>query len=135
VVISDGGDNASTHKLADVLQMAERSSAIIYTVGLFEPDDKDANPRVLSRLAQATGGEAFFPEKLDEVVSICERIARDIRSQYTIGYFSSSAKQEGVFRSVRVSAHAPDHGKLAVRTRQGYIAGAGIESPSALRMP
>ena len=135
LVISDGGDNASTHKLAEVLQMAERSSVIIYTVGLFEPDDKDANPRVLSRLAQATGGEAFFPEKLDEVVSICERIARDIRSQYTIGYFSSSAKQEGVFRAVRVTAHAPDHGKLAVRTRQGYIAGAGIESPSALRMP
>ena len=124
LVISDGGDNASTHKLAEVLQMAERSSVIIYTVGLFEPDDKDANPRVLSRLAQATGGEAFFPEKLDEVVSICERIARDIRSQYTIGYFSSSAKQEGVFRAVRVTAHAPDHGKLAVRTRQGYIAGA-----------
>ena len=88
-----------------------------------------------SRLAQATGGDAFFPEKLDEVVSICERIARDIRSQYTIGYFSSSAKQEGVFRAVRVSAHAPDHGKLAVRTRQGYIAGSLIESPSALRMP
>ncbi|HEV8039712.1 MAG TPA: VWA domain-containing protein [Bryobacteraceae bacterium] len=124
VVISDGGDNASAHKLAEVLQMAERSSAIIYAVGLFEPDDTDANPRVLNRLAQATGGEAFFPEQLGEVVTICERIARDIRSQYTIGYFSSGAKREGAYRAVRVSAHAPDHGKLVVRTRQGYIAGA-----------
>ena len=124
VVISDGGDNASTHKLAEVLQMAERSSAIIYTVGLFEPGDRDANPKVLNRLAQATGGEAFFPEKLDEVVTICERIAHDIRSQYTIGYFSSSAKPEGAYRTVHVSAHSPDHGKLVVRTRPGYIAGA-----------
>jgi Ca-activated chloride channel homolog len=124
VVISDGGDNASTHKLAEVLQMAERSSAIIYAVGLFEPEDLDANPRVLNRLAQATGGEAFFPEQFSEVVTICERIARDIRSQYTIGYFSSNVKREGAYRTVRVSAHVPDHGKLIVRTRQGYIAGA-----------
>ena len=48
--------------------MAERSSAIIYTVGLFEQDDQDANPRVLRRLAQATGGEAFFPGKLNEQI-------------------------------------------------------------------
>jgi VWFA-related protein len=124
VVISDGGDNASAHSLAEVLQMAARSSAIIYTVGLFEPDDKDANPKVLHRLAQATGGEAFFPEKLGEVAAICERIARDIRSQYTIGYFSSNARREGAYRAIRVAAQAPGQGKLFVRTRQGYIAGA-----------
>ena len=63
VVISDGADNASAQSLAEVLETAERSSAIIYTVGLFAPDDQDANPRVLQRL-QATGGEAFFPENL-----------------------------------------------------------------------
>jgi Ca-activated chloride channel homolog len=131
VVISDGGDNASAHTLAEVLQMAARSSAIIYTVGLFAPDDKDANPKVLNRLAQATGGEAFFPEKLDEVMTICERIARDIRSQYTIGYFSSNAKREGAYRSIRVVAQAPGQGKLSVRTRQGYIAGASQRQDEA----
>ncbi len=124
VVISDGGDNARAHSLAEVLGMAARSNAIIYTVGLFEPDDKDANPKVLHRLAQATGGEAFFPEKLDEVITICERIARDIRSQYTLGYSSNNAKSAGAYRSIRVVAQAPGQSKLFVRTRQGYIAGA-----------
>jgi VWFA-related protein len=120
VVISDGADNASRHSLAQVLEMAERSSAIIYTVGLFAPEDQDANPRVLHHLALATGGEAFFPRELSDVVTICERIAHDIRSQYTIGYVSSNVNQEGVYRTVRVAAQAPDRGKLSVRTRPGY---------------
>ncbi len=126
VVISDGADNASTHSLAQVLQMAEHSSAIIYTVGLFAPYDRDANPRVLSRLAQATGGEAFFPGQLSEVAAICERIARDIRNQYTVGYVSTNAQRDGSYRTVRVTAQAPSHGRLSVRTRPGYFAGAQL---------
>jgi VWFA-related protein len=122
VVISDGADNASAHSLAQVFEMAERSNAIIYTVGLFAVDDPDANPRVLNRLARVTGGEAFFPKQLDDVVTICERIARDIRNQYTIGYASTNTKPSGVYRAIRVGAHAPGHGKLVVRTRPGYIA-------------
>jgi len=120
VVISDGADNASRHKLAQVLDMAAASNVIIYTVGLFAPEDQDANPSVLHRLARATGGEAFLPGELSDVVTICERIARDIRSQYTIGYSSSNVKQDGVYRTVRVAAQAPDRGKLSVRTRPGY---------------
>ena len=120
VVISDGADNASAHCLAQVLDLAEHSSAIIYTVGLFAPEDQDANPKVLRRLAQATGGQAFFPQEFSDVVTICERIAREIRSQYTIGYISSNVKQDGVYRTVRVTAQAPARGKLSVRTRRGY---------------
>jgi len=122
VVISDGADNASSHKLAEVLRIAERSNAIIYAVGLFAPDDRDANPGVLQRVAQTTGGEAFFPKKIDEVVTICERIARDIRNQYTIGYVSSNPKRDGVYRSIRLTAQTAAGSKLFVRTRPGYIA-------------
>jgi VWFA-related protein len=122
IVISDGADNASVHRLAQVLEMAEQSNAIIYTVGLFEPDDKDANPKVLNRLAKATGGEAFFPDKLSDVVDICGRIAHDIRNQYTLGYFASNAVRDGAYRTVRVVARATGKGKLVVRTRAGYMA-------------
>ena len=121
VVISDGADNASAHSLDQVLQMAERSSTIIYTVGLFALDDQDANPKVLGRLAQETGGEAFFPGQPSAVAEICDRIARDIRNQYTVGYVPTNAKRDGLYRAVRVTVHAPDHGKLFVRTRAGYI--------------
>jgi len=122
VVISDGDDNASSHSLAQALNMAERSSAIIYTVGLFAPEDRDANPKVLRRLARETGGEAFFPDQPRAVTEICEQIARDIRNQYTLGYVSANAQRDA-YRAIRVSAQAPGHGKLLVRTRSGYIRG------------
>jgi Ca-activated chloride channel homolog len=124
IVISDGGDNASSHTLADVLKMGERSAALVYTIGIFDDDDADRNPDVLRRLAGATGGEAFFPGQLTEVVAICERIARDIRSQYTIGYVSNDAGRPGEWRTIRVAVRGTGKSKLFVRTRSGYIAGA-----------
>lgn len=123
IVISDGGDNASSTKLAEVLKKAQASSAVIYTIGIFDEDDPDKNPDVLRRLARETGGEDFLPSQHDEVVAICERIARDIRHQYTIGYVPSAAAEAGAFRSIRVTAAANGYGKLSVRTRTGYIAG------------
>jgi Ca-activated chloride channel family protein len=123
IVISDGGDNASANSLAQVMKMAEQSSAIIYTVGLFDVDDPDRNPRVLNRLAQATGGEAFSPDQLSAVVAICERIAGDIRNQYTIGYVPTNKARDGSYRAIRVVARAAGHRKLFVRTRAWYVAG------------
>jgi VWFA-related protein len=123
IVISDGGDNASAHKLAGVLQVAAMSSAEVYTIGIFDEDDPDRNPDVLRRLARATGGQAFFPDRLDEVVAICERIAHDIRNQYTVGYVPSEPALPGAYRNIRVEAAAAGYGKLNVRTRTGYIAG------------
>jgi VWFA-related protein len=122
IVISDGGDNISANKLADVLRMAEQSSALVYAIGVFDEDDPDRNPGVLQRLSRATGGEAFFPGQLNDIVAICERIARDIRHQYTIGYFSSSAARPGAYHRIRAEAAASGYGKLSVRARSGYIA-------------
>ena len=123
IVISDGGDNASKHTLAEVLKMAEQSTALIYTIGIFDEDDRDRNPGVLRRLAGETGGEAFFPNEFKDTVAICERIARDIRHQYTIGYHSASTAQPGAYRTIRVAAGGAGSGKLFVRARAGYIAG------------
>jgi VWFA-related protein len=123
IVVSDGGDNRSARSLAQVMSLAQQSSAIIYTIGLFDEEDPDRNPGVLKRLAQATGGEAFVPGRLNEVVSICERIARDIRHQYTIGYVPSNPARDGSYRAIRVVAGSTGHDGLSVRTRAGYRAG------------
>ncbi|MFN0171706.1 MAG: hypothetical protein ACKV22_35270, partial [Bryobacteraceae bacterium] len=53
-LISDGGDNASTHSLAQVLKIVGQSSALVYTIGIFDEEDPDRNPGVLNRLARAT---------------------------------------------------------------------------------
>jgi Ca-activated chloride channel family protein len=123
IVISDGGDNASSNTLGAVLKTAEESSVLVYTIGIFDGDDDDKNPRVLTRLSRATGGEAFFPRERSEVAGICESIARDIRNQYTIGYVSGNSARTGAWRSIRLTAAAAGHGKLQVRTRSGYING------------
>ncbi|MBZ5669149.1 MAG: VWA domain-containing protein [Acidobacteriia bacterium] len=122
IAVSDGADNASKHTLAQIMAMAGRPDAIIYTIGLFEQDDPDKNPGVLRQLAKATGGEAFLPESLKDVAPICERIARDIRNQYTIAYAPANRKQDGTYRLIQVKAAAPGRGRLFVRTRAGYTA-------------
>ena len=122
IVVSDGGDNASLHNLPQVLNDAAHSDVIIYTIGLFDEYSADQNPGVLRKLARATGGEAFLPDETSQVVPICERIAADIRHQYTIGYEPSNAKLDNSYRTVRVTATRPHGGKLFVRTREGYIA-------------
>jgi VWFA-related protein len=122
IVVSDGADNASQHTLAQVMDMAGQSDAIIYTLGTFEQDDPDRNPGVLKRLARATGGEAFLPGSVQHIVPTCERIARDIRNQYTIAYIPSNRKQDGTYRAIQVQAGTPDRERLLVRTRAGYYA-------------
>jgi VWFA-related protein len=121
IVISDGGDNASKHSLAQVIEMAKASEAIIYTIGIFDEQDGDQKPGVLKRFAKETGGEAFFPASSKEIASICEGIAHDIRNQYTLAYVPANSDQDGGYRTVEVKASAPGRGRLSVRTRTGYL--------------
>ena len=123
IVVSDGGDNASARSLAEVMKLAGQSSAVIYTVGIYQEEDKERNLGVLKNLARATGGEAFLPEELSEVTAICERIARDIRHQYTIGYEPINLAHNGAYHAIRVVAGAKGRDRLSVRTRTGYRVG------------
>jgi Ca-activated chloride channel family protein len=120
LLISDGGDNASSHTLAQVLQMAQSANVLIYTIGLFDENSADQNPSVLAKFARETGGLAYLPTSPSEVVSDCREIAADIRHQYTLGYSPSDTGRRG-FRKVRVRVTAPGGGKFSIRTREGYI--------------
>lgn len=122
VIVSDGGDNKSSHTLNQIVAMAEQSGAIIYTIGIFDADDPDQRPQVLKRFAKDTGGEAFLPESLKDVLPICEQIARDIRNQYTLAYIPTNRKRDGTHRAIEVKASAPGQGRLSVRSRTGYFA-------------
>jgi VWFA-related protein len=123
IVVSDGGDNASRRGFKDVLEMARRSDALIYTLGVFNvlQKDPDESPAILKKLARETGGECFLPENIQEIAPVCGRIAKELRAQYTIGYAPTEA--EPGFHRVQVIASAPGRGKLDARTRGGYYAG------------
>jgi Ca-activated chloride channel family protein len=120
VVISDGGDNASEVALDRVLARARESNAAIYTIGVFDDSDLDSNPGVLKSLARATGGERFLPRSPGELVQTCERIAREIRSGYTIGYVPPD--RDGSYHQVRVDVQPSPPQKIKIRTRPGYFA-------------
>jgi len=130
LVITDGDDDASRKTLADTMKEAEQSNAAIYTIGVFSQDDRKNDKKMVRRstkelkeLAEVTGGMSYFPETLDEVTPVCEQVARDIRNQYTIGYYPTNAEKDGTFRPVLVQLLSSEgHGKLSVRTRTGYYA-------------
>lgn len=120
VVISDGGDNASQHKRGEMLDMVERSIATIYTIGLFDADDPDRDPGILRELAKISGGEAYLPESPSGMIPVCRRIAKDIRTRYTIGYIPQAQNGPGSVRHIRVRVRTDDRRKLSVRTRSSY---------------
>ena len=119
IVITDGGDNASHHNFNDVLHRVEESRSTVYTVGLFDEEDPDRNPRVLEKMARVSGGFAYLPKALDDVPGVCRKIAKDIRSRYTIGYVPPDTGRAGS-RHIRVDVSAPSSGKLTARTRTVY---------------
>jgi VWFA-related protein len=123
IVVSDGGDNASALSQAEVMRLAGQSSAVIYTIGIFDDNDEDRNPGMLKHLARVTGGEAFLVDQVSEVETISKRIARDIRHQYTIGYVPATVARDGASHTIRVNAHAKGRARLSVRARTGYVAG------------
>jgi VWFA-related protein len=127
VLITDGEDNASTLTLDQTIRrVQELSGPVIYTIGLLFGDEMSRSEvrharRALELLSNETGGIAFFPKSMEQVDEIAAEVARDIRSQYTIGYHSTKASTEPGFRRVTVSAEAAGMGKLTVRTRTGYF--------------
>lgn len=123
VVISDGADNASRTTLPLLIDQIERANAVIYTVALKDPVEHDDNPRLLKRLAAASGGQAFEPDRLKDVRPALTEIARDIRTVYTLGFVPDALGVEAGFRRLRVIVQSPDGRSLRVRTRAGYRAG------------
>jgi VWFA-related protein len=143
LVITDGEDNASRYTSEELMDRAQKSNAVIYTIGLLGSDETSnlfkirggeakRAAKTLKDLAEATGGEPYFPKSLDDVESTCRQIARDIRNQYTLVYRPSNLKKDGTFRNIRVDAFQPNtKNKLVVRTKPGYFAPKS-EAPAAV---
>jgi Ca-activated chloride channel homolog len=123
IVVSDGGDNASRTTRGETLGRVHDSDATIYTVALIDPMVPEGNPRLLRRLAEATGGEAYQPRRIDDVDDAFQRISRDIRSAYTLAYVPTRSEPAAPSRrrKVNVYVRSPEGKALTVRTRDGYF--------------
>jgi len=124
LLMTDGVDNSSKHTLSEAVQATQQSHVAVYTVGLLSASGGQKAEDSLIRIAEASGGRAFFPVTIDEVRADMERVARDLREQYTLGYIPSNPSRSGQWRSVRVEIipprGMPKTTKLYATYRHGY---------------
>lgn len=122
LIVSDGGDDASHSNFRKTLAAVQRSSTVIYTIGIVASDQANVDPGALKKMAKETGGQSYFPKSTEQLPGISQQIARDLREQYTIAFLPDRAGRKTGFRKIRVTVKAPGHGGLKVRTRPGYLA-------------
>jgi Ca-activated chloride channel homolog len=123
VVVTDGNDNSSLASLESVMRAAQQNEVLIYSVGLLSdetPREAERAKRALDALAQATGGQVYYPKDVAEIDQIAPQIAHEIRNQYIVTYSPAVQELDGSFRQIRVVVDSPD--VATVRTRSGYYA-------------
>ena len=126
ILISDGDDNLSLETVNSTLEMAQRSDVAIFTIstnssGFFGLTAPKAD-KLLKRLADETGGRAFFPFKAEDLSQSFQDIATELRSQYSLAYRSSNVNRDGTFRAIKIE---PERKNLKVKSRKGYYAPRG----------
>jgi Ca-activated chloride channel family protein len=124
VVLSDGEDTSSLVSFEQVMELAKDTDVTVYTISLRRQNARRGRAfseaeHVLKKIAEETGGQWFFPEQIEELAGVYQRIAMELKSQYNLGYVSNNPKRDGSWRRVVVQTGFPD---LLVRTKLGYFA-------------
>ena len=120
VLLSDGEDNQSHVTREEAIEMAQRAEAIVYTISTNVSGTKGPGDKVLERIADATGGRAFFPFQIRDVANAFAEIQDELRSQYAVSYKPADFKADGHFRTIEIVAS--DRKSFRVRARRGYYA-------------
>src|SRR5271165_3502695 len=119
ILLSDGEDNLSHVTREEAIDMAERADAIVYTISTNISGMKGKGDKVLERIAEATGGRAFFPFQMRDVSHSFLSIQEELRSQYAVAYKPDNFVADGRYRTIEIFAQDRN---LKVRTRKGYYA-------------
>ena len=119
ILLSDGEDNLSHVTREEAIDMAERAEVIVYTISTNISGMKGKGDKVLERIADATGGRAFFPFQMRDVSDAFLSIQEELRSQYAMAYKPANFVADGRYRTIEILAQEKG---LKVRTRKGYYA-------------
>ena len=136
ILISDGEDNLSTHTRSEAIEMAQRTSVVIYSIStstqwvtLDDPNKEQSGNRkyhltegdqILKSLAEETGGRAFFPYHVDDLDQSFQDISEELRNQYSLAYNPMNHAFDGRYHKIVVET--PEHKGFQVRARRGYYA-------------
>jgi Ca-activated chloride channel homolog len=122
VLYTDGGDTRSTIGFSDLMTLIRASDVTVYAIGFLNNQSSAVKAEQRARLhqiADASGGQAFFPTTMKDIEAVYDKIVAQIRAQYSLGYTSTSTKQDGEWRKVEIKVKRPD---VRVQTRKGYFA-------------
>ncbi|HEX6502813.1 MAG TPA: VWA domain-containing protein [Terriglobales bacterium] len=120
ILLSDGQDNQSRVTREEAIEMAQRADVIVYTISTNVSGIKQSGDKVLERIAEATGGRAFFPFQMTDVANAFAEIQDELRSQYLMAYIPDDFQHDGRYRSIEIIAHQKK--QFHVRSRRGYYA-------------
>jgi Ca-activated chloride channel family protein len=125
VLYTDGGDTRSALGFSEVIDLLKASDVTVYAIGALDHQSgatRIAQRLILQQIADATGGQAYFPSSVKEVDRIYEHVVAEIRAQYAMGYVSTNEKADGAWRKVDIKVRRPDAKDLKIRSRKGYFA-------------
>jgi Ca-activated chloride channel family protein len=123
VVYTDGGDTQSTISFGDVMTLLRASDATVYPVGFLEHSRGHIEERAhLMQIAEATGGQAFFPTTMKDIDAAYDKVVAQIRAQYSLAYTSTNTKQDGAWRKVEIKVSRNDLKGTKILARRGYFA-------------
>ncbi|HKX31365.1 MAG TPA: VWA domain-containing protein [Blastocatellia bacterium] len=132
IVISDGLEANSSIKEKEALDAIRENEVQLYMIGFIKREELSASfgktpamkaKELLLRLAEDSGGRAFFPNDLSEIPAIAAQIGKDLRTQYIVSYYPTNEKKDNTYRSVRVDVKPQSGQRMVARARQGYFAG------------
>jgi VWFA-related protein len=118
ILVSDGDDNYSRSQESDAIKMCQRANTIVYTISTNISPSRDKGDEVLRAISEATGGQAFYPTRIEDVATGFHNIEEELRSQYLLVYRPAQLKQDGSFRTIYLQALDP---RYKVRAQKGYF--------------
>jgi Ca-activated chloride channel family protein len=123
VLYTDGGDTHSTISFGDLMTLIRASDVTVYSVGFLEHSRGRIEERAhLQQIAEATGGQAFFPTTMKDIEASYDKVVAQIRAQYSLAYASTNTKQDGAWRKVEIRTTRPDLKGTKILARRGYFA-------------
>ena len=127
LLITDGEDNHSRYSFADIKEFVKEQDVEIFVIGIVNPSGElapgQSGRATIEDLAQISDGEAFFPESVDQLEDICNKIGLELRNQYVLGYRSTNTAKDGRWRKVRLKINPPKGiSSLSVHAKNGYYA-------------
>ena len=120
IIVSDGDDNQSRVTRDQALEMAQKADVVIYAISTNISRIEGDGDKILRYLTNETGGQAFFPFKVQDLAQDFENIANELRRQYNIFYRPEPLKADGLFHTINLKVNGRKD--LVVRARKGYYA-------------